>query len=392
MVIHDFFSVYLTCFAYIIYDGGYMVVINLLKKQFVFTTLIFLSSFGVSLSAAYVQAQSIDLSGAIEDVCLNVCLANGLQQPNATQTLAYLGHPGLHSEVSKIFSPKISEMGLDFFKSLLKSVIQNEIKFKNDYYVFYHGQPRDFALMQDIYHGLYAIVYKKEMHDFVMLRIPSGDQVKFTTMLDFLTCYIKNDEIFKVHEFDLQPHIKKLLLSVNPSLFGNISFCPGCSTLEYFLFSTGCTFVDTSELMERTFEFFGMQNVFHENQSEIKELQELLCAQEDGKTGLLQQIFVPRKIVDSIAYRAVPFGGLYYEDRNPYRHPVSIDLNYYESGKISDDFLFDTAQFRLLMSGAMLDPESGVKIFTFCNETQKFNDYKIKLRKLLDKVASLQLH
>ena len=153
--------------------------------------------------------------------------------------------------------------------------------------------------------------------------------------------------------------------------------------------STGCTFVDTSELIERTFEFFALQDVYYETQFKIKELQELLCTQEKAKTGLLQQIFVPKSIVDLVAYRSIPLGSLYYEDRNPDRHPASIDLNNYESNKSSDSedtFNFDTTQFRLLMSNSMLDPESGVKIFRYCNETANFIKYKIKLKELLSKL------
>ncbi|MFH1254789.1 MAG: hypothetical protein V1646_05175 [bacterium] len=364
-------------------------VINL-KNKYLFILLSFLSVFCAPLCAQYAltqspDSQSIDLSGAIKNVCLDVVLANGLKQTETTQTLAYLGHSGLHGEVSNVFSPKISEIGLDFFKSLLKSVIQNEIRFKNDYYVFYHGQPRDFALMQDLYHGLTKIVYQKEICDFVMLRIPTQDQFGFKTVIDFLKYYIRNDEIFRVQDFDLQSHIKKILLSVNPSLFGN-TFGAGCSTLEYFLCSTGCTFVDTSELIERTFEFFGLQSVYYENQFKIKELQESLCVQEKEKTGLLQQIFVPKSIVDLVAYRSVPLGSLYYEDRNPDGHLASVDLNDYEGNKSSDDFSFDVTQFRLLMNEPMLDPTSGVKIFRYCNETAKFIEYKIKLKELLGKI------
>ncbi|MFA6991441.1 MAG: hypothetical protein WC192_05335, partial [Candidatus Babeliales bacterium] len=203
-----------------------MVFINLLKKKFVFILLVFFSVFGTPLCAQYAQTTSPDSSSlglfdAIQDVCSNIALSNGLKQTDTTQTLAYLGHPGLQSEVSNIFSSKISEIGLDFFKNLLKSVIQNEIRFKKDYYVFYHGQPRDFAFIQDLYRGLYELVYKKEMRDFVMLRIPSENQAQFETVFDFLKYYIKNDEIFRSGAFDLQSHVKNLLLSVNPSLFGN---------------------------------------------------------------------------------------------------------------------------------------------------------------------------
>lgn len=392
-----------------------MVVINLLKKKCAFILLILLSVFGTPLCAQNAQtpshdSSSLDLSDVIQDVCSNVVLANGLKQPDTTQTLAYLDHPELHSMVSDTFSSKISEIGLDFFKNLLKSVIQNEIRFKKEYYVFYHGQPRDFAFIQDLYRGLYNIIYKKEMRDFVMLRIPSENQARFDSVLDFLKYYIKNGEIFKSYDFDLQLHIKNLLLSVNPSLFGN-TFGAGCSTLEYFLCSTGCTFVDTLDLVERIFEFFSMQDFFYENQDEIKELQELLGAQEKDKTGLLQQIFVPKNIVNTVAYRSLALGSLYYEDRYPDKHPVSIDLNDYESNRLgpspsgrwsepveifkfgervnisSDEFNFDEVQFRLLMSGPMLDPDSGVKIFRYCNETPKFIEYKIKLKNLLEKIA-----
>lgn len=346
---------------------------------------------GAPLCAEYGQSpipdsSSIDLSGAIKSVCLDVVLTNGLKQTETTPTLAYLGHSGLRNEVSKIFSSKITEIGLDFFKNLLKCVIQNEIKFKDDHYVFYHGQPRDFALMQDIFHGLSKIIYKKEMRDFIMLRIPTQDQLRFGVVNDFLKYYIINGEIISVFEFDLQPHIKKLLLSVNPSLFGN-TFGAGCSTLEYFLCSTGCTFVDTLDLIEKTFDFFRLQDFFSKNQFEIKALQELLGAREAGKTGLLQQIFIPKNIINQVAYRSMPLGSLYYEDRNPDGHPASIDLNDYERGKPGDDFSFDIIQFRLLMNGYMLDPKSGVKIFRYCHETANFIEYKIKLKELLSKIA-----
>src|SRR5208283_2512227 len=100
-------------------------------------------------------------------------------------------------------------------------------------------------------------------------------------------------------------------------------------------------------------------------ENEIKELSNLLSAYEKNKTGVLLQIFIPKSLVNDIAYRCNPCGLIYHNDKNPEKNRPSDDLCEYQAKNSLDDYSLDSTQFRLLMTQQMLDSTSGVKIFRY---------------------------
>lgn len=59
---------------------------------------------------------------------------------------------------------------------------------------------------------------------------------------------------------------------------------------------------------------------------------------------------------------------------------------YKNSVPLQSGDLLDAMQYRLLITEKMLNPTSDVKIFRYCNESPKFTEYKMKLKKLLNDI------
>src|SRR3972149_5098919 len=88
------------------------------------------------------------ITNIITDVNQKLHLKN---LPRRTQTSAYLDRPDLRANLDTCFKDKVLEIGSDFFKTLFESILKNEAKLADNYRVFYHGQKREFLLLQDIY-------------------------------------------------------------------------------------------------------------------------------------------------------------------------------------------------------------------------------------------------
>jgi hypothetical protein len=304
-----------------------------------------------------------------------------------TQTLAYISQTELQNKINTSFDRDIKNIGEDFFKKLFRTVLKRERDFNKGYDVFYHGQKREFILFQDLYKGLYQIVCKRLLDTFVPLRVPDNDFTKFTNINDFLHYYIKSNE-FSNCAFDHRPHIRKLLLPVNASLFGN-SYNSGECTFYYFVNSYNIKDFDILDLVEDIFKSFpGYEKYFLRYKKEITNLNKLLSKEEKDKTGLLIQIFVPENQVDSLAYCCKPFGDLYFNDNKPENHPATEILNNYKQSKSWKNREFDEIQFRLLINKSMLDPNSDIKFFRYYKKTAGVKIYEKRVKKLLSKIAT----
>ena len=71
----------------------------------------------------------------------------------------------------------------------INKILQKELELKEDYYVFYHGQKREFLLFQDLFEALYKIKLKKAFSDFIMLRIPDRNHKKYKNAQNFLEAF-----------------------------------------------------------------------------------------------------------------------------------------------------------------------------------------------------------
>lgn len=437
-------------------------VVNFIKKSKFILFLSFLSA----LSFQTVNSDPGDSSPSepvvtidrdTESKKISFVVSSQVKDADYTQTLAFLSNNTLRKQVPNI--TKLQEifeiLGKETFSHFIADPIEKELELRDNYYVFYHGQKREFLLIQDLFARLNELVYKKALKDFVMLRIPDNDHKKVTDVKQFLTEH--EDEIKnRIGMTDHKSSLSKILLAVNPFLFGS-SYDQGESAFAYFLNSESSTKLKFNifDLAKNVFKNFNL-DLNEKYETKINELIELLEKDENDKTGLLQQIFVPKKIIDEISYRCVVGGRLYHNNINA---KVSTDLKeyqgtqnhgllekyvqnpfmvakhysklgfyfgslialsglgalsskigltslsekcvYYSQNVLLMDYIMyqmfrsdlpntkiDQMQFRILLDeDVMLNPESGVKIFRYCNETESVKEYKEKLDALFANIS-----
>lgn len=303
------------------------------------------------------------------------------------QTITYLNHSNLRQKIEENYSYKINLIGKEFFENLINTIIEKELELKENYYVFYHGKQLEFLLFDELLDALNKIILKKNIKDFFMLRIPDQDHKKFKNVSDFLSYYKKNGQIYD-WDFDHKNQIQKLLLSVNPSLFGN-NYNSGECTFYYFLNSQNAASPNVQNLIKDIFEFFKIEYLYKKYENRISNLLQLLSTYDPKKTGILLQIFVPKNIIDEVAYRCIPWGNLYYQD--PEFHPASVDVDKYQNNTFSysellSTYTLDEIQFRLLINEKLLDPNSKIRMFRYYNEIDTVTQYKKEFKNLIDQI------
>ncbi|MCK4651377.1 hypothetical protein KAT08_04350 [Candidatus Babeliales bacterium] len=310
-------------------------------------------------------------------------------------TLNYLKIDKIFKEnVETNYDHKINLIGKDFFEKLFNDTIEKEIEYSDTHYTLYHGQKREFLLLQDMAENLYQIVLKKTLKDFIFLRIPDKDFKKIKSVKEFLKKSKK--EMENNWNFDDQKHINKILLAVNPSLFGNNIFQGGECTFSFFINSENINYIDQIDLMEKLFKFFKISSLFKKYKENLQELVDLLSYYEPNKTGILLQILIPKKYIDNIAYRCKPFGITYHTD--PIKTPASYDLEKYQKNNFSlftSHYSIDQMQLRLLINQHFLlnpdqpsSPSERILFFRYLNETEKIKTYKEKLKNVLKKIKN----
>ncbi|MFH1644381.1 MAG: hypothetical protein ABIA74_04365 [bacterium] len=449
-------------------------VVNFFKqnKKIIFLSILFVETFQFAYSANVNVSSNGPIISVEQDPQSSKLLfdiSSNLKDEQYTQSIAYLSNDKLRNGVSKEYEyqKKFKDLGKDAFSKFVVDPISKEVELRDDYYVFYHGQKRDFLFIQDLYSRLSELFRKKALKDFVMLRLPENDHKKFKNVKQFLNEYKEEMENFWGW-FDGQNHISKILLAVNPFLFGNTTNIFGLEcTFQYFLDSRSISYVDIANLARDVFRNFGV--LYDKYDTQIIELINCLSLYETNKTGLLLQIFVPKEIVNNVSYRCIPGGMLYdksakqktSEDLSKYQTssknglldkylldpskafkfytkyysvfgfyasygiPLALasrlmdNVSYKLSGNkliycfigqsldyVSSKFFdishdafekcinklpykkdMDSMQFRILLTeDIMLNPDSGVKIFRYCNETEAVKEYKTKFNHLIDDI------
>ncbi len=329
-------------------------------------------------------------------------------------TLAYASVPQfkkhlLCDEYWDNLKDQIIYIGTEYIEPIINKVIKNTVKYSNDYVPFFHGQRREFRLLQDIYTKLYEIFNETKLDEFCFIRVPNKNFETFKKTEDFITKYeleILNNS-YPDSVFDNNKEANQHILSVNPSLFSNtiyslsryISEC----TFKYFIRSDNITSIDILDFVEKMFDNFNINWIFLKHRSDIKYLIKLLQEDEIHKTGSLLQIFIPKNIVNQITYRSrqggAPFYGIEKENHIPTTNildqfPRSLlqlsengfyDANtYFNTGSYQE---LDQLQFRILITkNIMLNPNSGVKIIRHTSLTPNMKIYKKELTILLKKI------
>ena len=305
---------------------------------------------------------------------------------------------------------QIVYIGTEYIEPIVNKVIKNTIQYSDNYFTFFHGQRREFRLLQDLYTKLYEIFNKTTLKDFCFIRVPNQKYDTIKTIDDFIDQYqweMENSS-YPDNVFDNNKEANKHILSVNPSLFSNtmysldryVSEC----TFKYFIRSDNITSINILNFVEEMFNTFNIHWIFSKYKYDIQYLIHLLQEDEIHKTGNLLQIFIPKNIVDKIVYRSkqggVPFYGTDITHHLSTQQilenfPQTLDdlakqgfyypNNYFATGTMEE---LDEFQCRILLTTEyMLNPNSTIKIIPFTTKTPNIKIYLNKSKKLFKKIA-----
>jgi hypothetical protein len=258
---------------------------------------------------------------------------------------------------------------------VVQRCLEREVQFREDYVVFYHGLHMNFLIPQLFYEILYEKKYGKKLEDFVFLRTKNisdscGTLKKYKEDLDL---FQKSPKFGPFSAFDHKPDVQPCMLSTNLAIFGNAYPSDECS---WYFFTHGLLLsnVDEEGIVEGIYKSFGYQ---------FPGLNLKLFRYVNEDQGMLLQIFIPRTLVNKIAYPCYKFG-----------HTKSkqwpIDLHDKTMLEVVDNYPFFKEEFRKMpfinavqariLLNENFTQANGIKIFRYFNET----DQTIMLKKLIN--------
>ncbi|KKP35366.1 MAG: hypothetical protein UR26_C0006G0050 [candidate division TM6 bacterium GW2011_GWF2_32_72] len=296
--------------------------------------------------------------------------------------------------------------------AVAEKALQREKEFFQDYYVFYHGGNSDLGFVFKIY-TMFENLVNEQIHtkDFSWFRPKKEVSQQFITQDQFIDYWEK--EIFKDgHWDDSLGCIKKDLLSVNLTLFGNNSRWSN-SSFSMFLRKKS---VD-AKIIQKLKLFTESIGLLESKIDKLNSIWKKYYGSSKG--GVLYQIFIPKTKVNDFVYLSHSFGTPYRcklvgsFDEAKKRHPrISDVLDAYLMGTVLEidlkniivckdekcmrenqdkivifglsfknkphhlenkfDGLLDQLQVRIVLLSEFFNPEIGVKIFEYrLNELTK---------------------
>jgi len=229
-------------------------------------------------------------------------------------------------EVFPAFKPEIQFADNKKILDLVVNIIQQERNMAETHYAFYHAQKKEFLFLQDIIKEIINWLHIKAVGaEFEFLRTPGDKQFDIEEGLyDFMA---KKFEQYDAHMnafFDHATEMITLLLSTNLALFANRTFKGESSFYDYFLPSKSYAAINIDDLLR------SFTDQFKFNQTYITQIIDLTKKEASiTENGLLQQIFIPKDLVDQVAYLSKQ-GGLFPSEA---KHTAATDYKHIEPGK-----------------------------------------------------------
>lgn len=221
-----------------------------------------------------------------------------------TQSEAHISVPLINKMVQRWYSFKKTP----YFKQLYDAVTTKEREFNDSHYAFYNAFSNEWRVPQDLYLKLYERFHPLTMdiNDFRAFRwIP----VDHKTPTELIKEEMVNHGLVNDNEWRL----KTYLLSTNLALFGNTGY-PGECTFDYYLKAKSNTKV-SEQIFKGILDIFDDPTKYVEGETpalyrylpEIMNLDQYLAAKplpDGSEPQSLAQIFIPKSIVDKVAYIA----------------------------------------------------------------------------------------
>jgi hypothetical protein len=186
------------------------------------------------------------------------------------------------------------------YKRVRDEVIHNEQIYGTGYYCFYHAQDPRMRIAQDLYRRVYEKYTQEEIDkDFYFFRFPTpvdSTFSKYSTANEFLIDKIRETGMIDDNDAGTKLHI----ISANLSLFGSMGHA-GEETFHYFQIGKGQTELNPTSFIQQFFQNFGF------DESVVPDLMKA-ASLIDSSEGSMFQIFVPKNMVDIVAFLAHPHG------------------------------------------------------------------------------------
>ncbi|HEV2601989.1 MAG TPA: ankyrin repeat domain-containing protein [Candidatus Babeliales bacterium] len=194
-----------------------------------------------------------------------------------------------YAQFREIIEKKYENVLEDFV--VQECIAKERIAYAQDNYVFYRAEPGKYRIYQYVIQEFDDLLrsFGKNKDSFVFTRF-----FKDAALEQTINEYI-DTKPWAAHKID---PTKNVLLSTNIPLFGNVG-TPGSCTWEYFKNNHEAeTWIELDTLFKRVFNLYGFDTRYID--------QELMPLQEGGleRMASLQQIIIPKKIVDDVAMLA----------------------------------------------------------------------------------------
>ncbi len=329
-----------------------------------------------------------------------------------------------------LLSKKVRKIITKYYKvapylNIISAALAKEGELRDTHYVFYHGHNNPWRVPQDLYKKLYGRIYfggEEKLKDFVFLRWQRGEASQTGNAQQVLVRELQDHGLVD----DTDVNSKIILLSTNIALFGNVGKKLECSW-HYFIEAQS-----HEPVADKTFkEVLDIFNISPKYIEELRALSDIIKTREET----MVQIFVPKDLVDTIAYisyiRGVPAhtdilnkilegvqvkraagekGKLYSstireigdtfkeeKERNPlFKEMIEkAEQGIYSTDKFLTLFCnepwkirnFNHLQARLVLTRDLLNPLSGLKFFRYSTIKKKqMKEYETKLNALVDRM------
>ncbi|MCX5925630.1 MAG: ankyrin repeat domain-containing protein [Candidatus Dependentiae bacterium] len=265
-----------------------------------------------------------------------------------------------------------------FDDPIVKQCLQKEHQaYQEGKYVFYRAEPGELRVYEYFIQELYRIIrlYSKQA-PFVFTRFFKDAAAQKTI----------NEYVDVVKSTFSRGDLPNMLLSANIPLFGNVNNPTSC-TWEYFLKNASVEKIDVQHLFKRIFALYQFDPKYQEQLVAIADyIQKKAMAS-------LQQIIIPRDLVDNVAMLAktgycVPWPKMIdescWDGQKGWHTKISPILDRYVG---DSSFAIDDAwQVRLLMNAVYgLNPESGIEFHLYSRMPEKILlDLKNQIKSIVD--------
>lgn len=264
----------------------------------IYRTLFVVFSF-VAIQTLPKQLKNPVVQRALEQERETVAQKSGVQEVNLgelqsqvssdlyTQTQAHLQL----NKVRELIQEKYKNDVVPYF-DVISRVITKEVEFKNSHWAFYHGTSQKWMVWQDVLTKLTNHFKPSNAKEgqFVFLRTKAPEGLSHIKAKEFLVKELRAHGLI-----DDQNEDQGMLLSTNLALFGNVGFLNE-ATWSYFIQEQSHAVLDRS-FYESIMNEFGLSHTY------IDELMGLVNMLPSKHESLLQ-IFIPKNIVDDVAYLA----------------------------------------------------------------------------------------